>query len=168
MKAKSLGLAIAGLVMSAAAAFAQSPTLLKQHNDWAAYALTGGSGKVCYALTKPTEMLPGDRNHGDVFFFVTTRPAEGVQGEPSLLVGYPFRDNSSVTATVDGTNFTMFTNNDGAWVDNAATEAQLVAAMKAGREMRVNGESSRGTKTTYRFSLSGVTAAINTAQQACN
>ncbi|MBO6756787.1 MAG: hypothetical protein JJ902_10715 [Roseibium sp.] len=168
MKAKSLGMALVGLVVASAAAFAQTPTLLKQHKDWAAYSLASGSGKVCYALTKPTQMLPADRNHGDVFFFVTSRPAEGVSSEPSLLVGYPLKDQSAVTADVDGTAFSLFTNNDGAWVDNAATEAQLVAAMKAGREMTVRGESSRGTKTTYRFSLSGVTAAINTAQQACN
>jgi invasion protein IalB len=167
MKAKSLVLALAGLAVSTAAAFAQTPTLLKQHTDWAAYALTGGSGKVCYALTKPTTMQPGDRNHGDVFFFVTSRPAEGVSSEPSLLVGYPFKDKSSVSVNIDGKNFTLFTNNDGAWVENAATEAQLVAAMKAGREMSVEGESSRGTRTSYKFSLSGVTAAINTAAQAC-
>ncbi|MEP2706641.1 MAG: invasion associated locus B family protein [Roseibium sp.] len=167
MRAKSLVLAIAGLAVSSAAAFAQTPTLIKQHKDWAAYALTSGSGKVCYALTKPTTMLPGDRNHGDVFFFVTSRPAEGVNSEPSLLVGYPFKDKSSVGVDIDGKSFTLFTNNDGAWVENAATEAQLVAAMKAGREMSANGQSSRGTPTTYKFSLSGVTAAINTAAQAC-
>ncbi|MBN9674046.1 invasion associated locus B family protein [Roseibium aggregatum] len=167
MKAKSLVLALAGLAVSSAVAFAQTPTLLKQHNDWAAYALSGGGGKVCYALTKPTQSLPGDRNHGDVFFFVTSRPAEGVSSEPSLLVGYPFKDKSSVTVDVDGKGFTLFTNNDGAWVENAATEAQLVAAMKAGREMTVNGQSSRGTRTTYKFSLSGVTAAIQSAANAC-
>ncbi|MEP3667636.1 MAG: hypothetical protein ABJN42_13005, partial [Roseibium sp.] len=113
MKAKSLVLALAGLAVSSAVAFAQTPTLLKQHKDWAAYALTGGSGKVCYALTKPTTMLPGDRNHGDVFFFVTSRPAEGVSSEPSLLVGYPFKDKSSVTVNIDGKDFSLFTNNDG-------------------------------------------------------
>ncbi|MHA7776169.1 invasion associated locus B family protein [Roseibium sp. M-1] len=167
MKAKSLVLAIAGLAVSSAAAFAQTPTLLKQHKDWAAYSLSSGGGKVCYALTKPTTSLPGDRNHGDVFFFVTTRPAEGVSTEPSLLVGYPFKDKSSVTVDIDGKGFTLFTNNDGAWVENAATEAQLVAAMKAGRDMSVSGESSRGTRTSYKFSLSGVTAAIDEANSAC-
>lgn len=167
MQAKTLVLALAGLIFSSAMAFAQAPTLLKQHKDWAAYVLAGGSGKVCYALTKPTQLLPGDRNHGDVFFFITSRPAEGVSEEPSLIVGYPFKEKSTVTVDVDGKGFNMFTNNDGAWIDNAATEAQLVGAMKAGREMTVHGESGRGTKTTYKFSLSGVTAAIDTAVQAC-
>ncbi|WP_417670296.1 invasion associated locus B family protein [Roseibium sp.] len=167
MQAKTLVMAFVGLVLSSAAAFAQTPTLLKQHKDWAAYSHAGGSGKVCYALTKPTQMLPGDRNHGDVFFFVSSRPSEGVSSEPSLLVGYPLKEGSNVSVDVDGKAFTLFTKNDGAWVENAATEQQLIAAMKAGREMTVNGESSRGTKTTYKFSLSGVTAAIDTAGAAC-
>lgn len=167
MRAKTLVLVLAAIVVSSSAALAQTPTLLKQHKDWAAYVMASGSGKVCYALTKPTQMLPGDRNHGDVFFFVTSRPSEGVSQEPSLLVGYPLKAKSTVNADVDGKIFAMFTNNDGAWVDNAATEAQLVGAMKAGREMTVRGESSRGTKTTYKFSLSGVTAAIKSASDAC-
>ena len=167
MQAKTLVAALIGLVLSSAAAFAQTPTLLKQHKDWAAYSHAGGSGKVCYALTKPTQMLPGDRNHGDVFFFVSTRPSEGVTAEPSLLVGYPLKDGSTVSVDIDGKVFSLFTNKDGAWVENAATEAQLIAAMKAGREMNVSGQSSRGTKTSYKFSLSGVTAAIETAGAAC-
>jgi hypothetical protein len=39
--------------------------------------------------------------------------------------------------------------------------------MKAGRSMTVNGVSSRGTQTSYTFSLSGVTAAIAAADKAC-
>lgn len=159
--------AILALVLSGAAASAQSPTLLNQFNDWAAYAHSGKNGKFCYALSKPTEMLPGDRNHGDVFFFVSTRPKEGVSNEPSLLVGYPFKENSSVTVDVDGQTFEMFTKGDGAWVKNAADENRLVSAMRAGRSMKISGQSSRGTTTSYTYSLSGITAAVNAASGAC-
>ena len=55
----------------------------------------------------------------------------------------------------------------GAWVENAAEEGKLVEAMKAGRSMIVNGESSRGTKFEFLFSLSGVTAAINELPSIC-
>ncbi|WP_242390306.1 invasion associated locus B family protein [Polymorphum gilvum] len=167
MQARTLVTAGLVLVLSGMTAAAQTPTLLKQHNDWAAYSHASGGGKVCFALTKPTQMLPGDRNHGEVFFFVSTRPGEGVSNEPSLQVGYPLKEGSNVSVDIDGRAFSMFTKNDGAWVENAATEQQLVAAMKAGRQMTVKGESSRGTGTTYTFSLSGVTAAIDTASQAC-
>ncbi|MBO0346611.1 hypothetical protein J0X15_15370 [Roseibium sp. CAU 1637] len=167
IEAKTLMAGLLGLVVSSAAAFAQDAKLLEKHSDWFAYSHAGSSGKVCYALSVPTQMRPGDRNHGDVFFFISTRPGEGVKDEPSFLVGYPFKDGISVVVDVDGNKFNMFTKNDGAWVDNAATEAQLVAAMKAGRQMSVEGESARGTKTSYSFSLSGVTAAISTASNAC-
>ena len=167
MQARTLVTAGLFLALSGAAAVAQAPTLLKQQRDWAAYTHASGGGKVCFALTKPTQMLPTDRNHGDVFFFVSTRPSEGVNSEPSLQVGYPLREGSQVTVDIDGKPFTMFTKNDGAWVENAAAEQQLVSAMKAGSKMSVKAVSGRGTETSYAFSLSGVTAAIDTANQAC-
>ncbi|MTI18342.1 hypothetical protein E1162_13945 [Rhodobacteraceae bacterium RKSG542] len=150
-----------------ATANAQSPSLLKQHRDWATYTYTGQNGKVCYALSKPTQLLPTDRNHGDVYFFVSNRPNERVKNEPSVIVGYNFKEGSTVTADVDGKKFNLFTKGDGAWVQNAAEEQRLISAMKAGRSMTVTGASSRGTQTSYTFSLSGITAAVNDADKSC-
>lgn len=145
-----------------------TPTLLKQFNDWEVYSYDGQGGKICYALSKPKDKQPADRDHGDVFFFLSNRPQEGVKGETSILVGYTFKENSSVVVDVDGKKFTMFTKGDGAWMENPAQEASLLQAMRAGRAMTVSGTSSRGTETTYRFSLSGVTAASNQVSQSCN
>ncbi len=66
-----------------------------------------------------------------------------------------------MTVDVDGQEFSLFTKDDGAWVESPADEAQLVAAMRAGSRMTVKGQSARGTETTYTFSLSGVTAGSN-------
>ncbi len=167
MQARTLVTAVMALAFSGAAASAQTASLLKEFNDWAAYSYAGSKDKVCYALSKPKQMLPTDRNHGDVFFFVSNRPSEGVSEEPSIIVGYPFKDNSSVTIDVDGKKFTLFTKGDGAWMANAAEERQLVGSMKAGSKMTVSGVSSKGTNTQYNYSLSGVTAAINAANSAC-
>ncbi len=167
MHARTLVTAFLLLAGTVSGALAQSPTLISQQQDWAAYSYAGSKGKVCYALSKPKKLEPADRNHGDVFFFVSNRPGEGVNNEPSLIVGYPFRDGSSVSVDIDGKAFTMFTKGDGAWVENAAQEASLVAAMKAGSNMTVSGTSSRGTNTRYSFSLSGVTAAIGLADKEC-
>jgi len=149
-------------------AFAQgAPTLLQQYNDWEAYRYDGGGQKTCYILSKPKTLAPSNRNHGDVFFFLTSRPAENVSNEVSVLVGYPFAADSTVTVDVDGKAFTLFTKDDGAWVEATAEEQQLVAAMKAGRSMTVKGKSARGTETTYTFSLSGVTAGANRIASEC-
>ncbi len=156
------------LVLLPISAFAQgAPTLLEQYNDWEAYRYDGGGQKTCYILSKPKTLSPPNRNHGDVFFFLTSRPAENVFNEVSVLVGYPFAPDSTVTVDIDGQNFTLFTKDDGAWVEQPADEQQLVAAMKAGRSMSVRGKSARGTDTTYTFSLSGVTAGANRLASEC-
>ena len=144
-----------------------APTLLEQYNDWEAYRYDGGGQKTCYILSKPKTLSPSNRNHGDVFFFVTSRPAEKVFNEISVLVGYPFAPDSNVTVDVDGREFRLFTKEDGAWVESPAEEQQLFAAMKAGRAMSVKGRSARGTETTYTFSLSGVTASSNRLASEC-
>lgn len=149
------------------AARAQDPTLLETFRDWEAYRFEANVQVTCYILSKPKRLLPTNRKHGDVFFFVTSRPAENVANEASVLVGYPFKPDSTVTVDVDGQKFTLFTKEDGAWVESTAEEQQLLAAMRAGRSMTVSGTSARGTNTSYEFSLSGVTAGSNRIANGC-
>lgn len=149
------------------AAAQDAPTLLQQYNDWEAYRYDGGGQRTCYVLSKPKTLAPTNRNHGDVFFFLTSRPSDNVFNEVSVLVGYPFAPESQVTVDVDGREFSLFTKDDGAWVEATAEEQQLVEAMKAGRSMTVRGQSARGTNTTYTFSLSGVTAGTNRVASEC-
>lgn len=146
---------------------AGSPNLVQQYSDWELYTHEGEGGKVCFILSKPTDLRPDDRDHGDVFFFVTARPADDVPGEPSILVGYEFMEGTDVIADVDGQRFVMFIDGNGAWVKEAGDEARLVAAMRSGRTLTVSGQSSRGTDTRYTFSLSGVTASTNRMREVC-
>jgi invasion protein IalB len=155
------------ILLPFSAAAQGAPTLLQQYNDWEAYRFDADGQRVCYILSRPKTLAPTNRNHGDVFFFVSVRPGEGVSNEASVLVGYPFEEGSTVTVDVDGQEFTLFTKEDGAWVESKADEQQLVAAMRAGRQMTVRGRSHRGTDTTYTFSLSGVTAGTNRITDDC-
>ncbi len=145
----------------------KEPTLIKQTNDWSSFSHGDGPSKVCFAMTTPKSKSPQNLNHGDVFFFVSNRPGEGVRNEPSILVGYPFQDGSRVSVDIDGQKFTLFTKGDGAWVENAAQEAPLIAAMKKGRSMSVAGTSGRGNPTGYTFSLSGISASVGDIDKAC-
>ena len=87
--------------------------------------------------------------------------------EASTIIGYPFKKESSVELSVDDVKFTMFTNADGAWADSPGTEKQIVAAMKAGKVLKVKGTSWRGTETEDTYSLNGVTAAMDAIDGAC-
>ncbi|MFC5386927.1 invasion associated locus B family protein [Aquamicrobium segne] len=149
------------MLVLASPALAQQATKIGQHSAWGTYSYQASGGKVCYVLTVPTEKQPGNLNHGDMFFFVSQRPGQQVSYEPQFIAGYDFQADSKVRVTVGDKSFTMFTRGKSAWVENAADEPQLIAAMRGGADMKVQAKSGRGNDTSYVFSLRGITAALN-------
>jgi hypothetical protein len=154
---------------AAAANPAAGATLLGQFGDWGAYTASPGGKKVCFALGKPNNSTtnPAGRPRDPAFLFVSTRPAEKVKEEISVIIGYPFKSGSEAAVQVGGANFALYTQNDGAWIKNAAEEARMVETMKKGADAVVKGESGRGTKTTDTFSLKGLEQALSRIGQEC-
>ena len=124
---------------------------------------------MCFVASQPTDSKYSRTISGrdPVFFMVTTIPTKKIRNEASTIIGYPFADNSKVTVNIDGTQFTMFTDKDSAWVENPSQESDLIAAMRAGRSMTVEGTSRRGTVSTDTYSLSGITAALEAMAKEC-
>jgi invasion protein IalB len=147
-------------------------TLLGQYGDWGAYTATPGGQKVCFALVKPSSSVDNPPNRrtaaNPVYLFISTRPAEKVSNEVSVLVtGYVFKPNSEASAAVGGATFPMYTQNDGAWVKNAAEESKLLDTMRKGADVVIKATTSRGTQTTDTFSLKGIAQAVDRAAQEC-
>jgi len=154
-------LAGVALIAFAAPALAQSATKIGQHNAWGTYSYNQNNSKVCYVLTVPTDKQPPTLDHGDMFFFVSQKPGQNVSFEPQFIAGYNFQENSKVKVTIGAKSFTMFTRGKSAWMENAAEEPQLIAAMKSGSDMKVDATSGRGNPTKYAFSLRGISAALD-------
>jgi invasion protein IalB len=148
------------LAMTAGTALAQSATKMGQHGQWGTYSYQAANGKVCYVLTVPTAKQPATLDHGDMFFFVSQRPGQAVAFEPQFIAGYDMKAGSKVSVTIGDKTFSMFTKGKSAWVENAAEEPLLIAAMKGGTDMKVAAQSGRGNPTNYSFSLSGISAAL--------
>lgn len=149
------------LLAVASPAMAQQATKIGQHNAWGTYSYQASGGKVCYVLTVPTDKQPPTLDHGDMFFFVSQRPGQQVSYEPQFIAGYNFQEGSKATVTIDNKTFSMFTRGKSAWVENAAEEPVLIAAMKGGADMKVSAKSGRGNTTSYVFSLKGISAALS-------
>ena len=143
--------------------------LLGQFGDWGAYTASPGGKKVCFALSKPTSATtdPAGRNRDASYAFISTRPAEKVKNEVSVIVGYPQKAGHDANATVGSATYVMYTQNDGAWVKNAAEETQMVEAMRKGADLVVKSESARGTKTTDTYSLKGIAEALDKVAAEC-
>ncbi len=170
-------LAASACVVSTAASAQTKPksdpteqaVLLGQFGDWGAYKANPGGKQVCFALSKPTSAVtdPAGRKRDASYAFVSTRPAEKVKNEISVIVGYPQKPGVDATATIGTANYVMYTQNDGAWVKNAAEEAQMVDAMRKGSDLVIKSVSALGTKTTDTYSLKGIAQAVDKAAEEC-
>lgn len=160
---------VLGASLAASAQAQGQPSLLQQFGDWGVYTGVSGGKKVCFALAQPAsaETNPPNRPRDPVYFFVSTRPAENVRNEVSIIIGYPHKPGADATAEVAGTRFSLQTRQDNVWVKNTAEEERLLDAMRKGSDIVVKGVSGRGTQTTDRYSLRGLSQALDKVGQEC-
>jgi invasion protein IalB len=145
------------------------PKLLGQYGDWGAYTASPGGKKVCFAIAKPSssDTVPPNRPRNPIFMFISTRPAEKVTNEVSIVIGYPFKPGAEATASVGSTSFQLYSQQDGAWIKNAADEANMVNAMRSGQTAVIKGVSAKGTQSSDTFTLKGLAQALDRAAQEC-
>ncbi|SFJ50708.1 invasion associated locus B family protein [Bradyrhizobium sp. cf659] len=145
------------------------PTLIGQFGTWGAYSATPNGKKVCFALAKPSSSKtnPPNRPRDPAYAFVSTRPAEKVNNEISVMIGYALKPGSESSAEVGGAAFAMYTQGDGLWIKNAAEEERMVEAMRKSADLVVKGVSAKGTETTDTFSLKGLAQALDRIAQDC-
>ncbi len=160
-------LAALGVGVVASAAAAADPELQSTHEEWRVYTQELDGDVVCYASTPPEDSAPLNTDHGEVAFLVATWKSGAAQEQPMLSVGYPLRLGAPTSARVGSDRYRMFTDGTEAFVEADADQPRLVNAMKRGSSMRLETVSAEGTQTTYEFSLSGVTAALRAAADAC-
>jgi hypothetical protein len=145
------------------------PTLIGQFGTWGAYSATPNGKLVCFALAKPasSKTNPPNRPRDPAYAFVSTRPAEKVANEVSVMIGYQLKPGSESTVEVGGAAYAMYTQGDGLWIKNAAEEDAMVQAMRRAADITVKGVSAKGTETTDTFSLKGLAQALDKIAQDC-
>ncbi len=145
------------------------PTLIGQFGTWGAYSATPNGKLVCFALAKPasSKTNPPNRPRDPAYAFVSTRPAEKVVNEVSVMIGYQLKPGSESTVEVGGASYAMYTQGDGLWIKNAAEEDAMVQAMRRAADITVKGVSAKGTETIDTFSLKGLAQALDKIAQDC-
>lgn len=109
-------------------ATAQAAKFLERFKDWATYAIDADAPnkRLCFAVSQPKDLKPKNVNRGDIFFYVSSWPHEGVANEVSVKIGYDFAKDSISTVQIGSDVFELFTERDKAFVESPAQEKQLV------------------------------------------
>jgi invasion protein IalB len=152
-----------------AAAGGSEPALIGQYGSWGAYMAMPNGKKVCFALAKPSSSKtnPPNRPRDPAYAFISTRPAEKVVNEVSIMIGYALKPGSESTLEVGGASYAMYTQGDGLWIKNAAEEERMVEAMRKAADATIKGLSAKGTETIDVFSLKGLSQALDRLAQDC-
>lgn len=146
---------------------AADPQSIGTFGDWQAVTFDESGKKGCYITSRPTKEEGNYSQRGKTYVLVTHRPADKTFDVVSVVAGYTYEENGTVTVTIDSTDFELFTHKDTAWAADAALDRKLVEAMKKGARMIVTGTSSRGTDTKDTYSLTGFSKAYQAMSEAC-
>jgi hypothetical protein len=164
VKALLVFLAVCSLATQAIAA---APKQLGRHKAWSSWALMAPSGRECFAHSVPSKSEGNYNKRGSVSVSVTHRPGDRVVNELAFSTGYTLKKKSEVVVVIDGRSFRLFVDGETAYARDPSADATIVDAMIKGSRMRVEGVSSRGTKTVDSYSLSGFSSAYRSITKSC-
>lgn len=130
--------------------------------EWGAF-VDSRPERLCYAVSQPTTTA-GARS---AYLTVTTWPGKATREQIGVVSGVRYRAGSVVTARIGSASFKLFTKDDGAWTDDAAADARMITAMRRGSSLVLEGRTQQNKAFTQRYSLRGVSAALDAARLAC-
>ena len=123
--------------------------------------------EYCYigSLSIETDLSP-EKQRGEYYILVYKNI-----GNPDVVVqieaGYDYKAGEDIIVNIDKGDYIFYTTKDlpsVAWTDN---DDKVIFAMKKGLELKVTGQSSRGTVTNDKYTLKGFTAAHNKLIENC-
>ena len=146
---------------------AEAPDVLGTFGHWTAFAEGQGGSKLCYMASAPVKKEGKYSSRGEAAVLISHNLADKTFDVVSVVAGYDYKPEEDVLVQIDEKKFTLFSKGERAWASDGATDKAMVAAMKRGNQLIVIGTSSRGTRTTDDYSLSGFTKAYVAIGKAC-
>lgn len=163
-KPLSLVLVLAGLLAGPAAA---QPKAVAEFRDWDVFVRDVDGDRICFAASVAKDKSPKSVNHGEVIFLVATWKSGASVSQPSLMTGYNLKDAPIPAIRIGSEKWDMYVSENEAFIESKKAEESLISAMRRGADMRVTAMSARGTATSYLFSLTGISAALDRVAQEC-
>ena len=152
---------------SAFAAEASKVTALGGDSGWEAYEDDAPGGKICYLIGKPKRTEPASVKREIVHMSVTHRPADKVENVVNFVLGYRAKDGGDAAVDINGKQFVLFTDKDGAWTRDAASDAALVKALTKAKLITLKASPAKGANTTDHYDMTGFAAALALIDKAC-
>ena len=173
--AVAVGAMMAALIFTAAGtktAQAQiNGDFLGSFQDWSAYIRGEGSDRICFIAATPAEASLRD-NRGNIGFIIQQHPGNGGATVVQIEMGYPAKDSTAVNLEIGEAEWALWANDGKAWTygptnGKPPADRAIIRAMRGGLTMQVSGTSRRNRNTVDKYSLRGVSRALQAIDEAC-
>src|SRR5579862_4530000 len=160
---------LAAVVLAAGfEAQAANPVPINKFGEWVASTYDDSGKTLCFATTEPKRVVGKYAGRGKPYIAVTHAPQANVRDQVSYVAGYDFKPDSVVKVTIGKQSFQLeLLQKDRAWAKNSDIDKQLVAAMRKGNSLTIQGTSARGNQITDTYSLNGFSKAYQAIGTAC-
>jgi Invasion associated locus B (IalB) protein len=142
----------------------------KRFGDWSTIRLELKESRLCFAVTRARPASARGAaapENGISHVHVATWPEAGVKAEVSVRAGTSLRLGAPAQLAISNEQFTLFTKQEGAFVENPIDELKLLEAMKRGSQMTFTAQTEAGNAVSETFSLAGLAAALAHVTQGC-
>ncbi|HRE20201.1 MAG TPA: hypothetical protein PKW21_04115 [Rhabdaerophilum sp.] len=141
--------------------------LIGTFGDWKALTTGKDKAKVCYALAQPNQRLPAKLNRDPGYLFISSRMADGARNEIAFKLGFSPKAGQEGQLQIGSTNFTVIGSGESAFLKNPAQEGQVLDTMKKAATVTIKITSARGNDTSDRYSMNGLTKALEAVAKEC-
>ncbi len=153
-------------IFSLQKSFAQQ-TLDGIYYDWSVFVLDElGEEKKCYIASFPDKSIGNYKNSREPYILITRFQDMGNE-EISIFSGFEYKIGSDIYISVDGKQFTLFTNGDMAWAKNKGQDKEIIESMLNGKSLKTRAESSHTEYVVDEYSLKGMTRAYRRMKELC-
>lgn len=156
---------LAVLLLTAPALAEDEIEAIGHFSGWRVYKGTQSGKKTCFMSAIP---LHTSKKRDDVYLMVARHPDDKRYNEIVVMLGAPYHQTSKPTIGVDNQKvISMYAVDGNSWIENDATEKELIQKMIEGNVVRTVGKSARGTILKDTFSLKGFTKALEAITKEC-
>lgn len=152
---------------TAAASGQGQALLLESAGKWQAFSSQQGRSKICYALSKAESRSPANLKDVEGLLFISSRPAENVRNEISLVMNFDLKEDVEHQAIIGSERFALVAKGQNIWLKNPAEEGRMLDALRKGAGLEIKGTSKRGNSTSDKYSLAGISQVVKRAEDAC-
>ncbi|HSQ98175.1 MAG TPA: invasion associated locus B family protein [Rickettsiales bacterium] len=135
--------------------------------DWSVFVIDDlGEEKKCYIASFPKKSIGNYKDSREPYILITKFQNRGNE-EVSIFSGFEYKIGSDIYISVDGKQYTLFTNNDIAWAKTKQQDKEIIEDMLDGIAIKVRAESSKAEYVVDEYSLKGITRAYKRMRELC-